>query len=133
MCKSRSYINDAENARCVFTNLTRSHVLNNLPVDSSDMTIPKLFTPIQVGKASLRHRVVLAPLTRFRAHENHVHSDIAIEYYSQRASVPGSLLISEAVFIAPQAGGLPHVPGLWSDEQVAIWKRVGEIRACITP
>ena len=88
------------------------------------MTIAKLFTPTQVGKTSLQHRVVLAPLTRFRAHANYVPSDIAIEYYSQRASIPGTLLVTEAVFIAPKAGGFPHVPGIWSDEQVAAWKRV---------
>ena len=88
------------------------------------MSVPRLFTPAQVGTVSLKHRVVLTPLTRFRAHANHVPSDIAVAYYSQRASVPGTLLITEGTFIAAQAGGLPHVPGIWSDEQIAGWKRV---------
>ncbi|OBZ70774.1 putative inactive dehydrogenase EasA [Grifola frondosa] len=39
-------------------------------------------------------------------------------------TVPGSLLISEGPFIAAQAGGMPHVPGIWNDEQVAAWRRV---------
>ncbi len=88
------------------------------------MTISKLFTPIQVGKSALGHRVVLAPLTRCRADAAHVHTKLAVEYYRQRASVPGTLLISEATFIAPQAGGMPHVPGIWSQEQIEAWKPV---------
>lgn len=89
------------------------------------MTVSKLFTPIQVGPVLLNHRVVLAPLTRFRANSDHSHSALAVEYYSQRASVPGTLLITEATLIAPQAGGYQNVPGIWSDAQVAAWKPVG--------
>jgi NADH:flavin oxidoreductase / NADH oxidase family len=51
------------------------------------MSSPRLFTPIKVGRYELGHRVVLAPLTRFRANAKHVHGQLAIEYYSQRASV----------------------------------------------
>lgn len=32
-------------------------------------------------------------------------TELAIEYYEQRSSTPGTLIISEATFIAPQAGG----------------------------
>ncbi|CCL99889.1 uncharacterized protein FIBRA_01914 [Fibroporia radiculosa] len=86
--------------------------------------IPKLFQPLRVGNFTLSHRVVLAPLTRTRANKDHVHGDLAVEYYSQRASVPGTLLITEATFIAAKAGGFPHVPGIWNDEQVIAWKKV---------
>lgn len=33
----------------------------------------KLFTPLQVGNITLQHRIVLAPLTRYRADLEHVH------------------------------------------------------------
>ncbi|KZT25907.1 FMN-linked oxidoreductase [Neolentinus lepideus HHB14362 ss-1] len=85
---------------------------------------PKLFQPKQIGAITLQHRIVLAPLTRNRANKAHVHGPLAIEYYAQRASTPGTLLVTEATFIAPQAGGYPHVPGIWSAEQVAAWKKV---------
>jgi NADPH2 dehydrogenase len=87
-------------------------------------SIPKLFQPIRVGTTSLQHRVVLAPLTRYRADSQHVHGQLGLEYYEQRTSVPGTLAITEATFIAPQAGGYRNVPGIWSDEQVAGWKPV---------
>ena len=85
---------------------------------------PALFRPIQVGDMKLKHRVVLAPLTRFRANRQHVHTDLAVEYYKQRASVPGTLLIAEATDIAAPAGGMAHVPGIYNDAQIAAWKKV---------
>ncbi|RPD60830.1 NADH:flavin oxidoreductase/NADH oxidase [Lentinus tigrinus ALCF2SS1-6] len=87
-------------------------------------SVPKLFQPAKVGTLDLSNRVVLAPLTRLRADSAHVPTDLMVEYYKQRASYPGTLLVSEATFIAPQAGGMPHVPGIWSEEQVKAWKKV---------
>lgn len=84
----------------------------------------KLFQPFKVGNLTLSHRIVLAPLTRFRASKTHVPGPLAAEYYAQRASTPGTLLITEGTFIAAKAGGLPNVPGIWSDEQIEAWKKV---------
>lgn len=83
-----------------------------------------LFKPLKVGKINLKHRVVLAPLTRFRAHDDHTHSKRAIEYYSQRACFPGTLLITEASFISLAAGGYDNVPGIFNDVQVKGWKKI---------
>ncbi|OCH92314.1 FMN-linked oxidoreductase [Obba rivulosa] len=83
-----------------------------------------LFQPTCVGSLQLEHRVVLAPMTRLRASVSNVQSDIAVVYYAQRASVPGTLLISEGVFVVANAGGYTNVPGLWNDEQIAVWKKV---------
>lgn len=91
------------------------------PVTSST----NLFAPIKVGTMHLQHRVVQAPLTRFRASQAHVHGDLAVQYYGQRASTPGTMIITEGTFIAPEAGGYDNVPGIWNDEQMAAWKRVG--------
>ena len=83
-----------------------------------------LFTPIAVGLAQLRHRVVLAPMTRYRANTSHVPVDMGVEYYAQRASTPGTLLITEGTFPSADAGGLRCVPGIWNDAQVEAWRRV---------
>lgn len=86
---------------------------------------PKLFTSIQVGPTALQHRVVLAPLTRYKANAEHVpYLPLVADYYSQRASKPGSLLIAEATHIAAQAGGYDHLPGIWSPEQIKAWSSV---------
>ena len=92
--------------------------------DASDH-IAALFQPARVGDITTAHRVVLAPLSRERANNKHVHTDLAVTYYAQRGSVPGTLLITEATFVAPYAGhSSPHLPGIWNEEQIAAWKRV---------
>ncbi|KAJ7610084.1 hypothetical protein FB45DRAFT_844679 [Roridomyces roridus] len=88
------------------------------------MSTQKLFQSARVGDIELAHRVVFAPTTRFRADTNHVLLPHVAEYYGQRSSTPGSLLISEATFIAARAGGYTNAPGIWSDEQIAAWKKV---------
>ncbi|KAJ7439989.1 hypothetical protein FB451DRAFT_144035 [Mycena latifolia] len=90
------------------------------------MSSPKLFQPTQIGDIQLSHRVVFAPTTRFRADANHAPLPHVAEYYEQRASTPGSLLITEATTIAARAAGYRHVPGVWSDAQIASWKTVAD-------
>ncbi|KDE06741.1 hypothetical protein MVLG_02937 [Microbotryum lychnidis-dioicae p1A1 Lamole] len=82
-----------------------------------------LFKALKVGNVELQHRIAMAPLTRFRAQDDHVHSALAIEYYTQRAS-PGGLIITEATFILPQAGGYRNVPGCYSPEQIKAWAKI---------
>ena len=67
----------------------------------------------------------MAPLTRYRADINHVHSNgLAAKYYEQRASVPGTLLITEATYISPRASGYEHVPSIHNAAQIAAWRKV---------
>lgn len=85
----------------------------------------RLFQPLKVGRGELSHRIAMAPLTRFRADDAHVPmASLVPEYYAQRSCVPGTLLVSEATFIAPQAGGMDHVPGIWSQAQIDGWRKV---------
>lgn len=92
--------------------------------EKKDYSNSALFQPIRVGNMQLQHRVVMAPLTRYRATDAHVPNDLMLDYYSQRASVPGTFIITEGTFIAARAGGIDNVPGIWSTEQVQGWKKV---------
>jgi N-ethylmaleimide reductase len=65
----------------------------------------KLFTPIQVGPMELKHRVVMAPLTRSRSVQpGSIPGNLMLEYYSQRAS-DGGLIVSEGTSISIAGGG----------------------------
>jgi len=89
------------------------------------MSASQLFQPIQIGKQTLQHRIVLAPMTRYKAwSKTHIPSPLMKTYYSQRASAPGTLLITEATFIDARAGGFDNVPGIWNMDQVNAWKQV---------
>lgn len=105
----------------------------------------RLFEPLTLGTKQVGHRVAMAPLTRYRmdddwsatelslgkqATQNHrtrldVNStEKILEYYKQRACVPGTLIVSEATIIARNAAGCYNAPGIWTDAQVAAWKKV---------
>lgn len=64
----------------------------------------------------------MAPLTRCRAGEGRVPTEMMAEYYRQRSSA--GLIVAEATSISAQGVGYPDTPGLWSAEQVEGWKSV---------
>ncbi|CAJ2514256.1 Uu.00g023750.m01.CDS01 [Anthostomella pinea] len=84
----------------------------------------KLFQPLQVGPYKLSNRVVMAPLTRFRAEDDHVQLPFVKDYYTQRSCVPGTLIITEATIVSPKAGAYANVPGIYTDAQIKAWKEV---------
>jgi N-ethylmaleimide reductase len=90
----------------------------------AESTERKLFTPVQIGAIALKHRVVMAPLTRSRSEQpGDIPGDLMREYYTQRAS-DGGFIISEATSISIAGRGWFGAPGMYSDEQVAAWKKI---------
>lgn len=83
-----------------------------------------LFTPVQIGRYTLPNRLVMAPMTRSRADDNGVPSDLVVTYYAQRASA--GLIITEGVFPSAMGKGYVRTPGIATDEQIAVWKKVTE-------
>ena len=81
-----------------------------------------LFSPVKLGGIALNNRIVMAPLTRNRAGEGGVPQDINVKYYEQRASA--GLIITEATPISPMGHGYPLLPGIYTDAQIAGWKKV---------
>ena len=75
-----------------------------------------LFQGIQLGPIHLENRIVMAPMTRSRANNKGVQSEMAAQYYAQRASA--GLIISEAINISDDAIGSPLTPGLYHPEDV---------------
>ncbi|KAJ5892608.1 Flavin oxidoreductase hxnT [Penicillium tannophilum] len=96
-----------------------------------------LFQPLAIanGGITLSHRIVHAPLTRNRGvpeksistpeapNRIWIPGDLMVEYYAQRAT-DGGLMISEGIPPSLESNGMPGVPGLFTPEQIAGWKRV---------
>ena len=80
-----------------------------------------LFSKTTLGPLPLQNHLVMCPLTRSRAAGN-VPNDLMVEYYSQRASA--GLIITEGTSPSPNGLGYPRIPGIFSDAQVAGWKKV---------
>lgn len=83
-----------------------------------------LFTPVQVGRYTLSNRMVMAPMTRSRADDAGVPSELTVTYYAQRAAA--GLIISEGVFPTAMGKGYVNTPGIETEAQVAAWKLVTE-------
>lgn len=65
----------------------------------------------------------MAPMTRSRA-KNHAPDESTATYYAQRASA--GLIIAEGAQISRQGQGYLWTPGIYSEEQLAGWRKVTE-------
>lgn len=81
-----------------------------------------LFDPLHFGNLDTANRIVMAPLTRDRAGPDRVPMPINVTYYEQRAGA--GLIVTEATQISPEGQGYLDTPGIYSDAQVAGWKKV---------
>src|SRR5712672_4141104 len=88
------------------------------------MNLPLLFSPLKIGPYQLKHRLVMAPLTRMRAEKPSLAPrPLNVEYYAQRAT-PGGLIIAEASPVMATGFGSPGVPGIYSEHQIRGWREV---------
>ena len=85
------------------------------------MTRP-LHEPYDLAGLRLPNRVIMAPMTRSRAGEGNVATELVATYYAQRASA--GLIISEATQVSPQGQGYVATPGIYSPAQQAGWRTV---------
>ncbi|MCB1957621.1 MAG: alkene reductase, partial [Rhodocyclaceae bacterium] len=81
-----------------------------------------LFTPLQAGALRLPNRILMAPLTRCRAGEEHLPNELMATYYAQRAGA--GLVIAEATMVSEGASAFWMEPGIHSGAQVAGWRQV---------
>ncbi|HEY1095781.1 MAG TPA: alkene reductase, partial [Alphaproteobacteria bacterium] len=84
--------------------------------------MPSLFDPLKAGALELKNRIIMSPLTRSRSGHERIPNDLMVQYYTQRASA--GLIITEATSVTPMGVGYADTPGIWSQEQVAGWKRI---------
>lgn len=82
----------------------------------------KLWSPYQIGTLHLTHRLALAPMTRLRALNDGTPSDLAVEYYQQRASL--GLLISEGTQPSQLGRGYVGSPGIHTTAHIEGWRKV---------
>jgi N-ethylmaleimide reductase len=81
-----------------------------------------LFDPIRFGDITANNRIVMAPLTRNRAHIRQIPTSLMATYYEQRATA--GLIVSEATQISPEGQGYLDTPGIYSPEQMVGWRLV---------
>ncbi|MFJ3681370.1 alkene reductase [Pseudomonas sp. NPDC090208] len=83
-----------------------------------------LFTEVNVGRYTLSNRMVMAPMTRSRADDAGLPTDLVATYYAQRASA--GLIVTEGVFPVALGKGYIRTPGIETAAQATAWKRVAD-------
>ncbi|MFI5614858.1 alkene reductase [Amycolatopsis sp. NPDC051903] len=84
--------------------------------------MPDLWSPLDVGRLRLHHRLALSPMMRNRAHPDGSPTALDAEYFAQRASL--GLLITGGTQPSADGQGFLLSHGCYTDEHVAGWRRV---------
>ncbi|MFE3739476.1 alkene reductase [Streptomyces sp. NPDC059096] len=81
------------------------------------------FSPYDLGSVRLSNRIVMAPMTRSRAHgPGGTPTELMATYYTQRAGA--GLIVTEGTQPSVVGQGYPDTPGIHSAEQIAAWREV---------
>ncbi len=83
-----------------------------------------LFSPYRLADLDLANPIVMAPMTRTRAQEDGVPTELMADYFAQRASA--GLIVTDCTWISEQGRGIIRSPGIATDAHVAGWRRVTE-------
>lgn len=87
------------------------------------MSLTQLLSPLTIGNLTLKNRVLMAPMTRSRAHPADLTAGaLAPEYYAQRAQA--GLIITEGTQVSAQGIGYVSTPGIHTPAQQEAWRRV---------
>ncbi len=91
-------------------------------------TTARLFQPLQLGKLTLRNRIVLPPMCQYMAstEEGRV-TEYHLAHYGVRALSGLGLIIVEATGIEPDGRLSGNDLGLWEDEQLPGMRRLAEV------
>lgn len=81
-----------------------------------------LFDSFDLGGLQLPNRIAMSAMTRTRASEDDVPTDLMRDYYVQRASA--GLIVTECTQVSDQAHGVIRAPGLHRPDQIAGWRKV---------
>lgn len=81
-----------------------------------------LFDPIHLGGLQLANRIAMSAMTRTRATEDGVPTDLMRDYYVERASA--GLIVTECTQVSEQGHGIIRAPGIHRPDQIEGWKSI---------
>ena len=90
-------------------------------MSNHDTTHP-LYSPVELGGATLANRIVMAPLTRIRAETDGTPNAMMKEYYAQRADF--GLILTEGTWPIQEGRTWGRQPGIETDAHVTAWREI---------
>ncbi len=86
-------------------------------------TPPPMFVPFRLRTMELENRIVVSPMCMYSAEEG-LPDDFHLVHLGSRAIGGAGLVMTEMTDISPEGRITPGCTGIWSDAQVASWKRI---------
>ncbi len=81
-----------------------------------------LFSPFDLRGLAVPNRILMSAMTRTRATEDGVPTELMAEYFAQRAAA--GLIVTDCTAVSDQARGVIRGPGIYRDDQIAGWRSV---------
>jgi len=81
-----------------------------------------IFDGFDLNGLVLPNRIAMSAMTRTRAREDGVPTNLMRDYYVQRASA--GLIVTECTQVSDEAHGIIRCPGIHRDDQIAGWRKV---------
>lgn len=84
-----------------------------------------LFTPIKIRSVTAKNRLWVSPMCMYSCEQKDgMPNDWHLVHLGARAVGGAGLVMAEATAVVPEGRITPWCTGIWSDEQIAPWKRV---------
>lgn len=101
-----------------------------VPNSTSSSNIPTLFTPLTIRSATLRNRIIVAPMCQYSTAPSGPLTGALTPYHiatlGHYALKGAALVFIEATGVQPNGRITPNCPGLWSDAQIDGVKAVAD-------
>ena len=91
--------------------------------EAANRGVPPMFLPFRLREMRLPNRVVVSPMATYSAAEG-VPNDFHMVHLGARALGGAGLVFTEMTCVTPAGRITPGCPGMWSDEQMAGWRRI---------
>ncbi|MES2987798.1 MAG: bifunctional salicylyl-CoA 5-hydroxylase/oxidoreductase, partial [Pseudomonadota bacterium] len=88
-----------------------------------EKSAPPMFAPFRLREMALENRIVVSPMATYSAVEG-VPNDFHLVHYGARAQGGAGLVFTEMTCVSEEGRITPGCAGVYTDEQVAAWKRV---------
>jgi len=85
---------------------------------------PPMFTPFRIGTMTVENRVMVSPMNMYSAQAGAVPGDFHLAHLGRLAMGGAGLVFAEMTAVSEAARITPGCPGIYTDEQVAAWKRI---------
>ncbi len=93
----------------------------DIPLDNPP---PPMFTPFRIGQMVVDNRVAVSPMNMYSAEAGGVPGDFHLVHLGKLAMGGAGLVFAEMTAVSEQGRITPGCPGIYTDEQVAAWRRI---------